>query len=316
VTLTSLLEKRPRVIRRIYANALTAIVNCPLEAGVERDLTVYTFSSVRHLPEQVASLRSLLRNYGVPKRITVISDGSHGPDDKRLLERVHDRVAVVHHRDIVRDDIPSAVSRYARESPMGVKLGIELSIPVSGPTLYADADVLFYPRIGDISTDVFEDGKEPRYLQDFDSRFLDERLLSEPAEAEHPTNAGVLVLSEPLRWEPALERLDALEGELSFLTEQTVVHLAFRASGGFPLPRNHYILSVDDEDDWRDRYGGSDIALRHYCYSNAIQQKLWLNVGDDLVALARHEPRAAAGAGLAAVRGWRDRRSRARDRAA
>jgi hypothetical protein len=306
-------ERRPRFIRGIYASALDAIVRTPLDTGPERDLTVYTFSSARHLPEQVASLRSLLRNYGLPRQITIVSDGSHGPDDVRLLERVNDRVSVVHHRDVVRHDVPEVVRRYAEESPMGVKLGIELSMPVDGPTLYSDADVLFFQGIGELPADAFEDGGAPRYVQDFDKRFLDSRLLADPAEAEQPANAGVLVLSQRPRWDTALERLEALDGDFSFLTEQTVVHVALRQSGGTPLPRDRYVLKIDDENDPRDRYGGRDIALRHYCYSEAIQRKLWLNVRDDLSALVRHEPRAAAGAGVTAIRARLERRGRTGD---
>jgi hypothetical protein len=296
------MQKRPRLIRRLYAQSLDAIVDCPVEAGPERDLSVYTFSGIEHLPEQVASLRSLLRNLGQPAQITVVSDGSHEPEQVRLLERVHPRVSVVHHRDFLRDDLPLAVKRYAAQSPMGVKLGLELSLPVDRPTLYSDADVLFFPKIADLSAEL---RGGPRYLQDFEGRFLDSRLLSDPAEAEHPANAGLLAMHERLRWEPALERLEALEGDLSFLTEQTVVHLALRESGGSPLPRDRYVLRVDDEADWRDRYGGPGIALRHYCFSDAVQQKLWLNVRPDLVALARHEPRAAVAAGVTAARAWR-----------
>jgi hypothetical protein len=290
-------------VRRVYAEALDAIVECPIETPGERDLSVYTFSSERHLPEQVASLRSLLRNLGVPAHVTVVSDGSHSDSAVALLRRIHPHVEVVHHRDFIRD-LPAAVTRYVDESPMGVKLALELSMPIQGPTLYVDADVLFFPRIVELSQRGFENGRRPRYLQDFDARFLDERLLADRAEAERPANAGFLVLFEPLHWEPALERLDALAGPPSFLTEQTVVHLALRASGGVPLPRSSYVLQVDDEDDWRDRYAGPNIALRHYCFSWAVQRKFWLNVQRDLAALLRHEPRAAARAGVAAARTW------------
>jgi hypothetical protein len=305
-----LLQEGPRAIRRLYAAALPAVARCPLEIEAERDLTVYTFSSLTHLPEQVASLRSLLRNYGLPRRITVVSDGSHGRDEVELLERIHERISVVHHRDLLRDDLPQFVARYADDSPMGVKLALELSFPVNGPTMYADADVLFFAGITALSDDAERAGGRPRYLEDFDCRFLDERLLIDRAETERPANAGALLLFERLAWDSALERLEALDGDPSFLTEQTVVHLALRDSGGSPLPPDRYVLRVDDEDDWRDRYGGPAIALRHYCFSEVIQRKLWLNVHDDLLALVRHEPRAAAAAGLDTVREWRAHRRR------
>ena len=302
MTLKGLLRQRPLLIRRLYSGALEAVVDSPLATGGERDLTVYTFSSKDHLPEQVASLRSLLRNFGVPRQILVVSDGSHTAAASGLLERVHPAVSVVHHRDVIGTQLPPAVRRYAGTSPMGVKLAIELSMPVRGPTLYADADVLFFPGIVELAGPALRDGDRPRYLQDFDSRFLDERLLADVSEAERPANAGVLLLFRPLVWDDALERLEALAEEPSFLTEQTLVHLAMRASGGTPLPRDRFVLEVDDEQDWRDRYGGPDIALRHYCFSVAVQSKLWLNVGDDLKALSRAHPRVAAKVGIATAR--------------
>jgi hypothetical protein len=313
MTLAGALRHRARLVRHLYTSALSAIVDSPQSSGPDRDLRVYTFSSERHLPEQVASLRSLLRHFGVPRRIVVVSDGSHTPDSTALLERVHPRVSVVHHRDLLKSDLPVVVARYADVSPMGVKLGLEMSMDVDGPTLYADADVLFFAGIDELESPSLRGAGAPRYLQDFDSRFLDKRLLADPTEAEQPANAGVLLLFRGLEWDVATERLDRISGEPSFLTEQTIVHLAMRASGGTPLPRERFVLEVDDEDDWRDRYGGRNIALRHYCFSDAVQRKLWLNVGADLAALSRSHPRVAAKAGIVAARAlWAERQEAAR----
>ena len=310
MTLKGLLKLRPFFISHLYRLALEAIVDSPLTPAAERDLTVYTYSSERHVPEQVASLRSLLRNFGVPRRITVVSDGSHTSASTALLERVHPSVSVVDRRDAIGDGVPDAVRRYADVSPMGTKLALEMSMPVEGPTLYADADVLFFPGSVELTGDALREEGKPRYLEDFDSRFMDERLLTDPNEAEQPANAGVLLLFRPLAWDAALERLDALEEPPSFLTEQTLVHLAMRASGGAPLPQDRFILRVDDEQDWRDRYAGPGIALRHYCFSPEIQFKLWLNVGPDLAALFRTHPVTAARASAAAARAlWADRRA-------
>ena len=95
-------------------------------------------------------------------------------------------------------------------------------------------------------------------------------------------------------------------------TEQTVVHLAMRASGATPLPRDEFVLEVDDEHDWRDRYGGDGIALRHYCYSDAVQRKLWLNVWDDLADVARSSPAATVRALFASALEWGGDRRNAR----
>jgi len=47
--------------------------------------------------------------------------------------------------DIVRPNLPRRVHDYAKVNPMGKKLAVELSLPIDRPTIYADADVLFFP---------------------------------------------------------------------------------------------------------------------------------------------------------------------------
>jgi hypothetical protein len=218
---------------------------------------------------------------------------------------------VVDYQDMIRPDVPRAIEPFIKRSGMGMKLAIEWSMEIEGPTMYSDADVLFFPKIAELPEALAEDG-QPRYLQDFDSRFLDARLVGD-GEREPPTNAGLQLLFRPLEWGPALERFKAAVDPQSLVSggwevEQAVVHLAMRASGGAPLPRDRYVLEVDDEHDWRDRYGGPQIALRHYCFSNAVQRKLWLNVWEDLAAAVRSSPRFAARAGLRAALKWREDR--------
>ena len=310
--LNGLLAKRAGAIRRLYAEGLDGIVQSPLEATHRRDLTVYTFSCEAHVPEQVASLRSLIRHLGLPRRVVVVSDGTHTPDSARLIERIDPTLSVVDYRDVIRNDLPPAIKRFIEHNRIGAKLAMEWSIDIDGPTMYSDADVLFFPRIAQLPEALEGDGR-PRYLQDFDTRFLDPRLLDDE-ERIPPTNSGLQLLVRRLDWDSALERFEAAVDPASLVperygnTEQTVVHLAMRASGGTPLPRDRYVLQVDDEHDWRDRYGGPQIALRHYCFSNAVQRKLWLNVWEDLASVVRSSPRFAARAGVRAALKWREDR--------
>jgi hypothetical protein len=308
----ALIAKRANAIRRVYRDGLESVVDAPLDTGAPSDLTVYTFSHQKHVPEQVASIRSLLRHHGVPRRVTVVSDGSHTPEAKRLIERVHPVVSVVDHREVTRSDLPDPIARFIASNPIGAKLAMEWSIEIDGPTLYSDADVLFFPGMAGLPAT--GDGT-PRFLEDFDTRFLDARMLEGDHERVPPTNSGLQLLFRRLEWDDALARFEAAVDPRSLVperygnTEQTVVHLAMRSSGGKPLPRENFVLEVDDEHDWRDRYGGDAIALRHYCYSEEVQRKLWLNVWDDLAAVARSSPTAGARALFAAALEWRaDRR--------
>lgn len=312
MTLSALLAKRADAIRRVYVEGLASVVESPLEATAERDLTVYTFSNEPHVPEQVASLRSLIRHLGIPRRIVVVSDGTHTPESARLIGRVHPRVSVVHYRDVVRSDLPKAIERFVEANRVGAKLAMEYSIEIDGPTMYSDADILFYPGIAEVVSDTFRDGGRPRFLVDFDTRFLNERIVGDD-ERQPPTNSGFTVLFERLSWDAALERFEAVDPsdlvpERYRNHEQSVVHVALRESGGEPLPRDRFVLEVDDELDWRDRYSGPHIAMRHYCYSDEVQRKLWLNVWDDLAAVARSSPRSGIAALFAATRRWREDR--------
>jgi hypothetical protein len=317
VTLSALLAKRANAVRRLYLQELERIVESPLNANRECDLNVYTFSGTKHIPEQVASLRSLIRHLGVPRRVVIVSDGTHSPEAARLIGRVHPRATVVDYRDIIRADLPRVVRGYAAANPMGAKLAMELSIDIDGPTIYADADVLYFPRIAEIADLARDPERKPRFLQDFDTRFLDARLLSDDGERKPPTNAGFQLLFAPLSWELALERFEAVVDPRSpgdgaqpnWHAEQTLVHLAMRASGATPLPPERYVLQVDDEYDWRDRYADSNIALRHYCFTDAVQRKLWLHVWDDLAAAARSSPSSALKATFDAALKWREDRS-------
>ncbi len=311
----ALIAKRANAIRRVYRYGLESVVDAPLEPRGKSDLSVYTFSHERHVPEQVASLRSLIRHHGVPRRVTVVSDGTHTPESRRLIERVHPVVSLVDHREVTSSDLPKPIADFIASNRIGAKLAMEWSIDIDGPTLYSDADVLFFPRMPELP---LNDGDRPRFLQDFDTRFLDARMLEDDGERVPPTNSGLQLLFRRLDWDEALARFEAAVDPRSLVperygnTEQTVVHLAMRASGGTPLPRNEFVLEVDDEHDWRDRYGGDGIALRHYCYSNEVQRKLWLNVWDDLAAVARSSPASSVRALCAVALEWREDRRRAR----
>jgi hypothetical protein len=311
----ALLAKRANAIRRIYRQSLASVVEAPLEPRGRSDLTVYTFSHEGHVPEQVASLRSLIRHHGVPRRVTVVSDGTHTPESRRLIERVHPVVSVVDHREVTRSDLPAPIEAFIASNPIGGKLAMEWSIDIDGPTLYSDADVLFFSQMANLPAE--EDGR-PRFLQDFDTRFLDARMLEDDGERVPPTNSGLQLLFRRLDWDDALARFEAAVDPRSLVpqrygnTEQTVVHLAMRASGATPLPRDEFVLEVDDEHDWRDRYGGDGIALRHYCYSDAVQRKLWLNVWDDLADVARSSPAATVRALFASALEWGGDRRNAR----
>jgi hypothetical protein len=233
-----------------------------------------SFSGERDVPEQVACIQSFLANVGEPARWTIVSDGTHSPRSRALLRLLHSCVVLRDLEDAIRADLPPDVVRYAAQHPMGKKLGLELSLPVEGPTLYVDADVLFFGGADELGELAGGGDRRPRYLQDCEPYF-DERLL-DPSEAGSPVNGGVFLLWRPLEWRPALARLRALRGTPSFFTEQTLLHLAMHASAARPFATERFVVSCSDLHCLPDGFAGPDIALRHY--TSPVRHKFWCAV--------------------------------------
>lgn len=263
---------RGLVVRRVYEALLPVLAPRPVRVPREVAWRAYAFSSQRDLPEQVASLRSFLRHVGRPAAFTVVSDGSHSAAARALLRRVDRCVEVTDWDAVVRPDLPEALAAFAATSAMGKKLAVELSLPVERPTLYLDADVLFFAGARDLAALARDGAPAGRYLPDHEP-YLDDGLLDGPHERRDPLNAGFFALYRPLDWTVALERLARLPRTPTFHGEQTLLHLALHRSGGVPLDPARYVLSVEDLHAYRDRYAGPAIALRHY--TTPVRHKLW-----------------------------------------
>jgi hypothetical protein len=234
-------------------------------------LSVLSFSGERDVAEQMASIRSFLTHVGEPAAWTIVSDGTHSRRSRALLAHVHPRVTVRELAHALRPGLPAEVMRYAAREPMGKKLALELSLGVREPTLYVDADVLFFPGAGELVDLVTGADRRPRYLADCGT-YLDERLL-DANELANPVNGGVFLLWRPLDWRAALARLPALDGRHRYHSEQTLLHLAMHTSGARPLAPDRYVLSRRDEHDGVDAYAREDMVLRHY--TTPVRPKFW-----------------------------------------
>jgi hypothetical protein len=277
-------EWRGAAIRRLYAAGLPLLPRPCSAAGAVLRCEVVAFSGERQLPEQVASLRSLLRHAGRPTRITVVSDGTHTRRSRALLRRIDPAVRVIDLAEITPNPLPRAVRRYGAAGPMGRKLAVELALPLDGPTLYVDADVLFLPGAHAMAAEL--GSGEPRFLLD-EEPYLDRRLDAD--ETRPPVNGGFFLLREPLEWAEALRRLERLPPRYGFHTEQTLLHLAMHASGATALDPRRYVVATDDMRELRDRHRGREVILRHF--TSPVRHKLWLAVvRHELRATPRHRP--------------------------
>jgi hypothetical protein len=157
---------------------------------------------------------------------------------------------------------------------MGKQLGLIMSLPRDDePVLYADSDILFFPGASDLVERAAEREAPAFYLPDCHEGSADARVFRQPNESRNPVNSGLLLLFRKLDWSLGIERLLELEGEPNFFTNQTLVHLVMHANGARPLDPSKYVLQLDDQTIYPDRYAGLEIALRHYV--NPVRHKFW-----------------------------------------
>ncbi len=262
--------------RSLYKAVLSQIVSIPIKQTRQVPLSIYALSCERDLPEQVASIRSFIRYVGIPDTFTVVSDGSYTDSSCNLLRRIHPCVQVILLQNFLRTDLPQCVLDYARLHPMGRKLSALMSIPVNGTTIYTDSDILFFPGGIDLINLSKSDDKYSLYLPDC-SMSLDERIIYDDSEKSHPVNGGFILFRHEFDWSFAIERLANLQEIPSYFTEQTIVHLTMHHNRGVPLCSNKYVLNVEDQFIYSDKFASKNIALRHYV--SDVRHKLWFNVG-------------------------------------
>jgi hypothetical protein len=262
------------VVRRFYRTFLPLIVRRRLASPRSVDLEVFAYSGERTLPEQIASIRSFLRYAGRPRSFTVVSDGSHSRRSIRLLERI-DPVVSVRQAEVAPANLPERFRRYLEVHPMGKQLAVIMALPRDRAALYIDSDVLFFAGAVDLIQRLGEPSAPAYYLAD--CQFAgDERLLRNAVEKQEAANAGVLLLFRKLDWSMSMARFFELTGEPTFFTNQTMTHLAVHQNGARSLDPAKYVLQLDDQFLFSDRYAGASLALRHYV--NPVRHKFWTSL--------------------------------------
>ncbi|HST29772.1 MAG TPA: hypothetical protein VLK27_02910 [Chthoniobacterales bacterium] len=268
------------ITRRFYQAALPSIARRKIEILRDVPLEVYAYSGERGVPEQVASIRSFLTHAGRPKQFTVLSDGSHTAESEALLESIDQCVAVQHTSPPLPSDLPQNVQSFLTTHFTGRQLALIMSLPVNGPALYTDSDVLFFRGAREIS-DLAETRSVPAFYQ-ADCVFAgDERLLRDETEKRNPANMGFLLLFKKLDWSLGLERLHLYPSVPNFFTTQTITHLSLHANGARPFDPQKFVLQLDDEFGYADHYASGALAIRHYV--NPIRHKFWAAIGHQIL---------------------------------
>ncbi len=261
-------------LRHLYRACLPIIVRFRPKPPRSFPFDVFAYSNEPMLPEQVASIRSFLRHVGRPKSFTVVSDGSHSERSIRLLENVDRSVSVTAAKPVV-SGLPAKLESYLNGHPTGKQLALIMSLPRNGPALYVDSDVRFFAAASDLLARGEAKDLSAYYLAD--CQFAgDRRLLRDAREENKPVNTGVLFLFRNLDWSLSINRFLEAEEEPTFFTNQTMTHLTMHQNGGRPFDPAKYVLQLDDQCEFADRYAGTGLALRHYV--NPVRHKFWTSL--------------------------------------
>jgi len=261
-----------KIVRACYRAALPTIVRRRVRVPRELSLNVFAYSGESSLPEQAASIRSFLGYAGRPKQFTVVSDGSYKDASIQLLEKIDNCVRVQRNAPPLPSRLPEKVQSFLTRHFTGRQLTLIMSLPSNGPTLYTDSDVLFFPGAREIA-DLSETESVSAFYQADYQLSVDERLIRKLAEKGSPANMGFLLLFRKLDWSLGLERLEMLTDSPNFFTTQAVTHLSLHANGARPFDPRKFVLQVDDQTIYRDKYARPSIAMRHYV--NPVRHKFW-----------------------------------------
>ena len=169
------------------------------------NVQVFSFCGRGRVSEQILSFLSFLRHVGRPGQWTIVSDGSLGDDDRVRLSAIYPDVRFADWRHYVSDRNRPCVEPYSQVSPMGKKLALVTSLPVSPASVYIDTDILFFAgayRLGELLHDV-----SGNYFLPDNRHGIAEPLLLPGEHDLPPVNAGFLIQAAPLSWEVPLQRL-------------------------------------------------------------------------------------------------------------
>ncbi|MBD2594135.1 hypothetical protein H6G74_07295 [Nostoc spongiaeforme FACHB-130] len=271
-----------QITSNIYRKLVDKISGLPIKQSRRVNTNVYAFSCERDLPVQVASIRSFIRHVGIPDKFIVISDGSYTVHSRKILCQINSCVEVIDWKDLANQNIPGYIFDYALNHPhrptmaMWRRLAVFMSLSIDKPTICTDADILFFPGATDLIDLCEREDKYAWYLPDCKPS-LDERILLDENDKLNPVNAGFFILKTQLDWLKPLERVAKFVDSPIFYTDQTIVHLAMHNAHAKALAEDKYIINVDDQFIYPDRYAAKHIALRHYV--NDVRHKFWFNVG-------------------------------------
>src|SRR5689334_5316795 len=163
--------------RQAYSALLPATVRQKLLAARSFPYEVYSYSGEATVPEQVRSIRSFLRYAGRPRKLTIVSDGTHSPKAITRLTSIDPVISVRSAEQLVPAGLPDKFASYLKTHPLGKQLALIMSLPQNGPALYVDSDVLFFAGAAGMLDDAVPADAPALYLADCKDCSADSRLF-------------------------------------------------------------------------------------------------------------------------------------------
>lgn len=207
---------------------------------------------------------SLLAHAPEPCGLCLVLDGDAAGVAARV-RALFPGAAVLDARKVVGRLPEGNVRRFAGEHPLGRKLGVILALCRESGLIYADADVLAFGPLRELSGSP----ERPLYLQDIAGVQRDAGAAARLAELglgyTETLNTGFLrVPAGGLDLDLAERILDYDTRAGGWFVETTVLAALLHAAGGEPLPKERYVVSVRRQFAGEADHDYGALALRHF----------------------------------------------------
>ncbi|WP_026463751.1 hypothetical protein [Adhaeribacter aquaticus] len=247
-------------------------------------MEVISFSSNKDFYDQILSILSYLRYLGKPISWTIYSDGSHTTQQINLLKSGFDFVEIKGQEwenvNKLPDNCKPALKlyepqllHYAKNVPLGKRLFYYLNHEIKYPTLFLDADILFYDK-ATVFDLILQEDVNGWFLPDDGWGCLDSRYIKTTPKQMYQVNGGFFLINKELaNLTEGLEFLKSLNFEYEYFSDQNVFHILFRENGFMPLDPRIFILNSNDQFDFSYLYPKDQMAIRHY--TGPVRHKMW-----------------------------------------
>jgi len=237
------------------------------------------------------SLYSLYRSWNSLPEITVVSDGSWAADEfAKVFAWWPTAITVLTRAEICQAASSAGLSEladYAGQSPYGLKLAAIVTQAKKRPTIFVDADILWFSDpallLGDrVSWD------KPRALRESNCHQRRDMATRHCAQVLEPpfVNSGIVALHGELMTPALLCSMvqDALRDPQDSSCEQTIIAGAVKLGGGL-LPEKLSLVEFDDVHRFSPRNMNNEGYysrhyvnwMRHLLYRDSLKLRLHLN---------------------------------------